>query len=110
MKLLFDENLPPRLARTLSDAFPASAHVGELGLQTSHDLAIWDYARVNGYSIVSKDSDHYDLAILRGHPPKVIWVRLGNCTTRQIEACLLANTPVILDFLAHPTDSALLVP
>ena len=110
MKLLFDENLPPRLARALCSAFPASAHVAELGLKTSHDLAIWEYARANDYCIVSKDSDHYHLAILRGHPPKVIWVTLGNCTTRQIESCLQVNTPIIQDFLAHPTESAMLVP
>jgi predicted nuclease of predicted toxin-antitoxin system len=110
VKLLFDENLPPRLARALAAEFPGSAHVSALDLQSSQDLAIWEFARTNGSCIVSKDSDHYHLAILRGHPPKVVWVRLGNCTTRQIEDCLRANTPAILDFLRHPAESALLVP
>jgi predicted nuclease of predicted toxin-antitoxin system len=49
------------------------------------DAAIWEYARSNGYVIVTKDADFADMSVLRGHPPKVIWVRIGNCTTQQIE-------------------------
>jgi predicted nuclease of predicted toxin-antitoxin system len=55
------------------------------GLDREPDAAIWEYARSNGYVIVTKDADFADMSVLRGHPPKVIWVRIGNCTTQQIE-------------------------
>ncbi|MBU6182973.1 MAG: DUF5615 family PIN-like protein [Verrucomicrobia bacterium] len=110
MKLLFDENLPVRLVRSLADVFPSAAHVTQTGLGRADDGRIWDFARQNNYCIVSKDSDHHDLAILRGHPPKVVWIRLGNCTTRQIEDCLRANKGAVLEFLAAPGESAMLIP
>lgn len=88
MKLLFDQNLSPRLVEALSDVFPASAHVQPLGLDRSPDTALWDFARDNHFAIVTKDVDFSDRSALLGHPPKVIWIRLGNCTTDEIEAAL----------------------
>ena len=78
MKLLFDENLSPRLAMRLLDLFPASTHVWEVGLWAANDPLVWEYARLNGFLIVSKDADMHDLSLLFGNPPKVIWLRLGN--------------------------------
>jgi len=57
-----------------------------LGLDRADDDAVWAYARVNGYTIVNKDVDFSDLSVARGFPPKVIWLRVGNCTTSHIEA------------------------
>ncbi len=91
MKLLFDENLSPRLVAELSTAFPGSAHVHDVGLGAATDMAVWDYARDNGFIIVSKDSDFADLSVLYGAPPKVIWIRRGNCSTAAIAQLLSAN-------------------
>ena len=88
IRLLFDENLPARLGAVISDIYPGSAHVSELGLAGASDGAIWDHARRHGLAIVSKDEDFHRLSILYGPPPKVIWVRLGNCSTEQIIALL----------------------
>lgn len=98
MKLLFDENLSPRLVLRLSDAFPGSAHVRDVGLARATDTAIWDYARDHGYAIVSKDSDFHQVSFVRGQPPKVIWLRRGNCTTTDIETMLRSNRIGILAF------------
>jgi len=57
MKLLFDQNLSPRLARSLADIYPESVHVREIGLRDASDDEIWEYAKNNGFAIVSKDSD-----------------------------------------------------
>ena len=110
MRLLYDENLSPGLVRSLAGIFPEAAHVHDIGLGESDDLAIWLRAKAAGYCIVSKDSDYYHLSILRGQPPKVVWLRLGNCSTQVIEDCLRKNCRAVLDFLADPEESVLLLP
>ena len=84
MKLLYDQNLPPSLIRRLSDLFPDSEHIREVGLRESDDGAIWEHARDHGFAIVSKDSDFQYLALLRGHPPKAVHLGVGNCTVDQL--------------------------
>jgi predicted nuclease of predicted toxin-antitoxin system len=91
MKLLFDANLPKRLVRLVEIKFPSSLHVVDAGLLTASDQKIWDYARSNGFTIVSKDSDFADLVILRGHPPIVVWLRLGNASVERITVSLKAK-------------------
>ncbi|MFK7845587.1 MAG: DUF5615 family PIN-like protein [Rhodothermales bacterium] len=88
MKLLLDQNLSPRLVKSLSDIFPGSAHVSESGLDQADDVEVWNYAGEHGYLIVSKDSDFNEISLQRGFPPNVIWVRRGNCSTTDIEHIL----------------------
>lgn len=86
MKLLFDQNLSPKLVTRLADLFPDSSHVQSLGLDCSEDDQVWEHARLNSFTIVSKDAGYNNLSVLRGSPPKVIWLQLGNCTTAWVEA------------------------
>lgn len=88
MKLLFDENLSPNLPFRLADLFPTSLHVRDVGMKSTVDPVVWDYAKSNDLIIVSKDSDMHDLSLVFGSPPKVIWIRLGNCSTSQVEQLL----------------------
>jgi predicted nuclease of predicted toxin-antitoxin system len=88
MKLLFDHNLSPRLVSRLADIFPDSNHVDNLGLAQVHDSEVWVYAQNNDFAIATKDSDYNELLMLRGFPPKIIWIRRGNCSTSEIEAML----------------------
>ena len=57
MRLLYDENLPPRLVPLLADLYPNSVHVRDVGLRSGDDELVWLYAQGNGLIIVSKDSD-----------------------------------------------------
>ena len=98
MRLLFDQNLSPRLVERLADLFPGSSHVLSAGLDVASDDAVWEYARLNGYCIVSKDEDYNDYSIVRGSPPKVLWLLLGNCTTDDVERLLRARTGEIAAF------------
>lgn len=98
MKLLLDENLPPALARDLADLFPESSHVHLSGLGSADDRAIWDFARQHGFAIVSKDSDFHDLSVLLGAPPKVVWLRTGNCGNAALGALLRAQAIRLHDF------------
>lgn len=88
MKLLFDENLSPRLVPLLSDIYPGSVHVRDVALQNVADELVWQYAQENGLIIVSKDSDFHHRSLLFGFPPKVIWIRRGNCSVADIEEIL----------------------
>ena len=88
MKLLFDENLSPNLPQRLIDIFPDSLHVRDVGMKSMIDPIVWDYAKEHDLMIVSKDSDMHDLSLVLGNPPKVIWLRLGNCSTSQVEGLL----------------------
>lgn len=109
MKLLFDENLSPRLPRALADLYPDSAHVHECGLGSADDARIWDYAKQNGFTIVSKDSDFQDRSVLHGHPPKFIWVRAENCSTKEIENLLRTAVAIIRQFMDQVQDSYLVL-
>ena len=88
MKLLFDENLSPTLPHRLADLFADSVHVRDIGMKATDDPIVWDYAKNNEFMIVSKDADMHDLSLVFGNPPKVIWLRLGNCSTLQVENLL----------------------
>lgn len=102
MKLLFDHNLSPRLVRRLADLHPDSSHVFLLALDQASDAVVWERARQDGYTIVTKDSDFSDMSVLRGFPPKVIWIRLGNCKTQQIEDLFRKNHQAVVAFESDP--------
>jgi predicted nuclease of predicted toxin-antitoxin system len=105
--LLVDQNLSPRMVHRLADPFLGALHVAQNGLDRASDLAVWEYARAHDCALVTKDADFNDLSVLRGSPPKVLWLRLGNCTTNDIEQTLRRAHPEIVAFLGDPTLSIL---
>ena len=107
MKLLFDENLSHKLAERLSDHFPDSTHVRDIGLKSADDPDVWQFAVENRFIIVSKDSDMHDRSLVFGFPPKVIWIRLGNCSTRQVEALIRQELETVERFIENDTASFL---
>ena len=109
MRLLFDQNLSPKLPRRLSDLYPNSIHVRSVGLHAAVDSEVWQYARANGFTIVSKDSDFHVRSIVDGHPPKVVWITRGNCSTDDIEAILRDFHRAMTDFDSDPSTSFLSV-
>jgi predicted nuclease of predicted toxin-antitoxin system len=109
LKLLLDENLSRRLLRRLSDHFPGSLHVADLGLQGASDLAIWTAAREGEFVLVSKDDDFQHLALVRGAPPKVVILNIGNASTDAIAERLLDQQLVLEAFNAEPSSALLVV-
>ena len=83
MKLLFDQNLSPKLVLRLAAEYPGSVHVITIGMDARPDPILWAYAAANGFVIVSKDADFRQRSLTLGHPPKVIWTLIGNCATAQ---------------------------
>ncbi len=109
MKLLFDQNLSPRLVQHLSDLYPSSAHVYSVGLDQASDRVLWDYALEHGFTLVTQDADFSEMSEILGSPPKVIWIRRGNCSTRQIEAILRQHHEAIASLENDPTADILTV-
>jgi len=109
MKFLFDENLSHKLVRLLEDLFPGSVHVRDVGLKASDDADVWEYAQNNSLIICSKDSDLHQRSFVLGFPPKVLWVRLGNCSTSEVENLLRKHCATIESFAADDYASFLIL-
>ncbi len=109
MKLLFDQNLSPGLVERFIDVFPNSMHVSLKGLDRATDDEVWEWSRKKGFTIVTKDADFNELSTLRGFPPKIIWIRTGNCTTSQIERLLRAHFETIQQMHDDPITGILLL-
>jgi len=107
VKLLFDENLSPRLPEALADVYPDSLHVHSCGLGSADDSAIWQYAKENLFTIVSKDSDFQERGVLLGQPPKFIWLRAANCSSQEIENLLRTALPIVKRFIQEDQESCL---
>ena len=105
MRLVLDHNLSPRLVRLLSDVYPEVAHVHDLGMDTASDTEVWSYAREHGYAIVSKDADFHQRSLLFGAPPKVVWLRIGNCSVAESATVLRERYLVVRRFIQDsPAD------
>ena len=107
MTLLLDQNLSPRLVPALADLFPGSAHVRDVGLAAASDDEVWRYAAEHGFTIVSKDVEFHQRSFLFGHPPKVVWIRRGNCSTRDLETLLRERRDQLVAFEQDPEGSFL---
>ncbi len=99
MKLLFDQNISFRVSKKLQNYFSGCMHVSDCRLNDAEDSTIWEYAKNNDFAIVTFDSDFYDISIINGHPPKIIWVRTGNLKTNEFVQLLTKYQKAIADFL-----------
>ena len=102
VQLLLDENLSERLILALAPNFANTRHVRLLGLGGAPDAQIWTQARADGAVLVTKDDDFVALSVLYGPPPKVLWLNIGNASTRETAALVLAHEEAIAQFVAHP--------
>lgn len=99
MRLIFDQNMSPKLTSRLCDIFPKAAHVQQLHLGKAPDHILWEYAKNNEHAIVTKDVGFSERPLLFGFPPKVIWFKRGNCSTSDMEVILRRNALKIQTFL-----------
>jgi predicted nuclease of predicted toxin-antitoxin system len=86
----------------LADLFPGSRHVRQVGLSRADDSEVWHHGLENKFAIVSKDSDFHQRSFTSLHVCKVIWIRLGNCSTHQVERLLRDRCADIRRFLNDP--------
>ncbi|WP_414575762.1 DUF5615 family PIN-like protein [Anabaena sp. CCY 9402-a] len=109
MKLLLDENLSDRIISKIIDLYPDSEHVKTLGLTNTDDVLIWEYSKANDFIIVSKDSDFHQRSLLYGHPPKFIYLRIGNSSTAIIVQILQDKFDIISQFGNSEIESILVL-
>ena len=99
MSLLFDQNISFKIIKSIEDIYPGSISVKEIGLDNPRDIDIWNFAKLKQLSIVTFDSDFIDLSNLKGYPPKIIWLRIGNTSTLNIAERIRKERKNISDFL-----------
>ena len=109
MKLLLDENLSDRIVYKIIDLYPGSEHVKTLSLTNTDDGIIWEYAKANNFMVVSKDSDFHQRSLLYGHPPKFVYLRIGNSPTPKIVGILRDNFDIIIQFDSAESESILVL-
>ena len=107
MRLLFDEQLSEDLLASLADLFPESFHVRGLDMGGASDFTVWQIAKERDCILVTKDEDFHRLSVLRGAPPKVIWLRLGNCTTEEVANLIRHHVTDIRHFSEHEEATVL---
>ncbi|MBK9163808.1 MAG: DUF5615 family PIN-like protein [Acidobacteria bacterium] len=110
MKLLLDQNLSWKLVDELGESYPDSKHIKHVLSTAADDRDIWNYAKENGFTIVTKDDDFVQKSLLLGHPPKVIWIRLGNCRTEHILQLLTRSRETVSAFNGDEEKSLLAIP
>jgi predicted nuclease of predicted toxin-antitoxin system len=100
MKILFDQNISHRVIAKITHLYPEAKHVIDVGLYGFSDTKIWNFAKEHGYHIATFDSDFYELATIKGHPPKIIWLRIGNTTKDGIAQVFIQKLESIHNFLS----------
>ena len=104
MKLLIDQNISHRIVALIQPNFNEVVHVKTLGLIDATDVAIFFYARQNLFdAVVTLDEDFHNIQAIHGTPPKIIWLRNGNCTTASLAEIILSHEKTIHEFM---TDAA----
>jgi len=109
VKLLLDENLSRRLVRRIEDLFQGSAHVESQGLLQAPDKVLWEFAKGNGFPIVTANADFYELATTLGPPPKVIWLRGCDYPTAVAEKLIRGQAIRIAEFLNDPERAVIIL-
>jgi predicted nuclease of predicted toxin-antitoxin system len=109
VKLLVDQNVSRKLVPLIRDLYPGSMHASLLGLVQADDELVWQYAQSEDYCILTADSDFHELAISKGAPPKVIWLKNCGHPTSEAESLIRSQTIRINEFLEDPEHSVLIL-
>lgn len=107
MKLLLDQNLSRRIVPLLQSAYPGTTQVALLNMERASDLIIWEYAKQNNFTIVTKDSDFYEMSTLYGVPPLLIWLKVGNSGKQEITDLLLKSKESIEQLFHNPETACI---
>lgn len=107
MKLLFDQNISPKILKKLPKEFENCSQVRFEQLENASDFKIFEFAKNKGYAVVTFDSDFVDINALHGTPPKIIYLNTGNLTTKSISDLILNNLLAIQHYLHSDTDDIL---
>jgi predicted nuclease of predicted toxin-antitoxin system len=97
MKFLVDAHLPPRLCAVLQAAGHEATHTAGLAARNqTPDEIINQVSLAEMRVVVTKDTDFYHSHLLHGKPWKLLLVRTGNISTRDLNALFARHLPAIV--------------
>ncbi len=105
MKVLIDQNISYRIVPRLTHLFEELVHVKSLSWIDWNDYDIFINARLQGYTaVITLDEDFNILLLEYGKPPKVIWLKTGNCSTQVLSEIIISKIEIINSFLEDNDD------
>jgi predicted nuclease of predicted toxin-antitoxin system len=107
VRLLLDENLSESVIPGILDLYPESLHIRLLGAGGAADGIVWQLAKEHECLLVTRDEDFLRLSIMRGAPPKVVWLAVGNPSNQDIVNLLRMRHQEIHDFSRHELATVL---
>jgi predicted nuclease of predicted toxin-antitoxin system len=100
MKILIDQNISYRIMAMIQNELWQVEHIKNHDLVNANDFEIFMFARQNKYeAILTLDEDFQLLQLVHEQPPKIIWIRIGNCSTKKLAETIKTNTSTIQYFL-----------
>ncbi len=105
MKLLLDQNISHRVVRLIKEHFPQASSIKDEGLTNADDFVVWKFAKENGFCIVTFDEDFYNIQLIKGFPPKIVWFKTGNMPNQKVADFLIGNKVMVASFLTEETYS-----
>ncbi len=109
MKLLFDQNLSPRLPGLLAEIYPDSMHVQDCGLAKSSDAEVWDYVQAEWIHNCVKGFRFSGASVLLGGPPKIIWLRIPNCRSIEVAEVMRKAQTIVRQFIEKDEETCLVL-
>ncbi|HLP50621.1 MAG TPA: DUF5615 family PIN-like protein [Chitinophagales bacterium] len=103
MNLLLDQNISHRVVQLIQNHFPEASSIKHQGLTNADDLSVWKFAKENDFCVVTFDEDFYNIQLIKGFPPKIVWFKTGNLSNQKVADFLIAHKEMINAFL---TDAA----
>ncbi|NBB23297.1 hypothetical protein GVN20_28355 [Runella sp. CRIBMP] len=105
MKVLIDQNISYRIVPRLAHLFEELVHIKSLGWIDWNDYDIFINARQQGYTaVITLDEDFNILLLEHGMPPKIIWLKTGNCSTQVLSEIIISKIEIINSFLEDNDD------
>ena len=99
MKVLIDQNISHRIMVHIAFVFDGIAHVKTEGWIDWNDYDIFMAARQKKYdAVITLDEDFNKLLLEHSYPPRVIWLKTGNCSTKRLAEIIIQHQDTISDF------------
>ena len=96
LRFIVDAQLPPALARFLTESGYPSEHVHDFAAEAFPDAQLWDRALAMNAIIVTKDDDFAIRSVRATAPPAIVWVRLGNTRNKALLDSFVPLLPKII--------------
>lgn len=98
MKILLDENVSWRIIKFIENCFDEVKHISSISTNRLSDKDIWDYAKINSFTILTYDADFRNFVSYYNYPPKVVWLSTCNISKAKLAELIKNNIDSINEF------------